>query len=121
MEAIYRKPAYQLAKLIRNRELWPTQLMAETLGRIDALNPKLNAFVALRSEEAMAEARALGKRLADGEDPGPLAGIPIGVKDLEDVKGMATTFGFGSLCPKSCDSGFHSGFKTQGRRGHCGG
>ncbi len=93
MEAIFKKPAHELARLIRAGELLPTQLITETIARIEAVNPKLNAFVALRLDEAMAEARALEKRLADGENPGALAGIPIGVKDLEDVEGMVTTFG----------------------------
>jgi aspartyl-tRNA(Asn)/glutamyl-tRNA(Gln) amidotransferase subunit A len=93
METIYKKPAHELAKLIQAKELSPTQLMAATLERIDAVNPQLNAFVALRPDEAMAEARAVEKRLAEGKTLGPLAGIPIGVKDLEDVQGMATTFG----------------------------
>jgi len=93
MEAIYKKPAYELAKLIQAKELSPTQLMSATLERIEAVNPQLNAFVALRPDEAMAEAKVLEKRIKDGDTPGPLAGIPIGVKDLEDVKGMATTFG----------------------------
>lgn len=92
-DIIYKKPAYELTRLIQAKELSPTQLMAETLERIEAVNPKLNAFVALRSDEAMDEARALEKRINDGDTMGPLAGIPIGVKDLEDVQGMSTTFG----------------------------
>jgi aspartyl-tRNA(Asn)/glutamyl-tRNA(Gln) amidotransferase subunit A len=67
--------------------------MEATLERIDAVNPLINAFVSLRSEEAIQEAREITESLASGAVPGPLVGIPIGVKDLEDVKGMVTSFG----------------------------
>lgn len=87
------KSAVHLAKLIRSKELSPVELMEETLKRIDEVNPQLNAFVTLRAEEALEEAKAMTERISSGEDPGPLAGIPIGVKDLEDVKGMVTSFG----------------------------
>ena len=67
--------------------------MDETLKAVDRLNPELNAFVALRGEEAWREAEAVAAAINDGKDPGPLAGVPIGVKDLEDVAGMVTSFG----------------------------
>jgi aspartyl-tRNA(Asn)/glutamyl-tRNA(Gln) amidotransferase subunit A len=86
-------PAHALAAAVRRRELSPLTLMEATLARIERLNPALNAFVALRAEAALTEARALGERIARGEDPGPLAGIPFGVKDLEDVAGLPTTHG----------------------------
>jgi Asp-tRNA(Asn)/Glu-tRNA(Gln) amidotransferase A subunit family amidase len=86
-------PAHELAAMIRRRELKPSELMATTIARIERLNPKLNAFCAMRSDLAMAEARAMDERIARGEDVGPLAGLPLGVKDLEGVAGMATTFG----------------------------
>jgi aspartyl-tRNA(Asn)/glutamyl-tRNA(Gln) amidotransferase subunit A len=86
-------PAYVLAAAIRRRELSPVELMDATLARIGRVNPALNAFVALRADEARAEARAMADRIARGEDPGPLAGIPFGVKDLEDLTGLPTTYG----------------------------
>ena len=67
--------------------------MESTIRRIEALNPSINAFVTLRAEKAMDEANAMAERMGKGEDPGPLAGIPIGVKDLEDVEDMITSFG----------------------------
>jgi Asp-tRNA(Asn)/Glu-tRNA(Gln) amidotransferase A subunit family amidase len=86
-------PAHELAAAIRLRKLSPVELMEATLHRIDALNPKLNAFVVLRAEQALAEARALGERIARGDDPGPLAGLPLAVKDEENVAGLPTTLG----------------------------
>ncbi|MGH8014405.1 MAG: amidase [Candidatus Binataceae bacterium] len=87
------KSAFDLAAMIRRRELKVSELMEATIARIEALNPKFNAFCALRADEAMAEARALDERIAHGEAPGALAGLPLGVKDLEGVAGMKTTFG----------------------------
>jgi Asp-tRNA(Asn)/Glu-tRNA(Gln) amidotransferase A subunit family amidase len=87
------KPAYELAAMIRRGELKPSELMAATIRRIEQTNPKLNAFVTLRTDAAMAEARALDEKIARGEDVGPLAGLPLGVKDLEDAAGLATTHG----------------------------
>src|SRR5205814_8663456 len=86
-------PAHVLAEAVRRRELSPVAVVEGALGRIERLNPALNAFVALRADAALAEARALEGRLARGEDPGPLAGVPFGVKDLENLAGLPTTHG----------------------------
>lgn len=70
------------------------QLMSSTLARIRAHNPRLNAFVALADEaELMQAARRMDARIAAGEEVGPLAGVPVAVKDLEDAAGLPTTFG----------------------------
>ena len=87
------KSACELTALIRKRELKPSEAVAHALARVEALNGKLNAFCAMRAERAMAEARAMDERVARREEVGALAGVPIGVKDLEEVAGMATTFG----------------------------
>src|SRR5438552_7623468 len=93
MAALAFEPAHARAAAIRRGGLAAVELMEATLERISRLNPTLNAFVALRAEEALADARALGERIARGDDPGPLAGLPFGVKDLEDVAGLPTTYG----------------------------
>ncbi|MBM3139385.1 MAG: amidase [Chloroflexi bacterium] len=85
--------AEELAALVRRRALSPRELMAHTLDRIEALNPRLNAFVELNPERALAEASAQSERIARGEDLGPLGGLPFGVKDLEDVGGLVTSHG----------------------------
>src|SRR5262249_41845315 len=70
------------------------ELMRMTLERIDAVNPRLNAFVSLRpAEQSLAAAERIAERLAHGEDVGPLAGLPLGVKDLEDTIGLPNTHG----------------------------
>src|SRR3990172_693282 len=59
VEELCRKSAFELAALIRAREVKPSELMKATLARIESVNPKVNAFCALRADEAMAEAGAL--------------------------------------------------------------
>jgi aspartyl-tRNA(Asn)/glutamyl-tRNA(Gln) amidotransferase subunit A len=87
------KPAHELAAMIKRRELKPSELMDATLRRIEQVNSRLNAIVAIRAEQAMEEARALDEKIARREDLGTLAGLPLGVKDLEDAAGLRTTFG----------------------------
>ncbi|HYD49204.1 MAG TPA: amidase [Terriglobales bacterium] len=87
------KTLIELSDEIRARRLSPVELMQATLQRIGERNPHLNAVVALREEEVLLqEARAAEDRTARGEAR-PLEGIPLGVKDLDDVEGMVTTHG----------------------------
>jgi aspartyl-tRNA(Asn)/glutamyl-tRNA(Gln) amidotransferase subunit A len=86
-------PAHAVAAAVRRRELSPLEVVDAALARITAGDREINAFCALRADEARAEARALERRLARGEDPGPLAGVPFGVKDEQDIAGIATTYG----------------------------
>ena len=83
----------ELKALLESGELSASALMESTLERIHSTHDALNAVVSLRPpEELAAEALEADRRLAEGE-AGPLEGIPLGVKDLEDVEGMITTFG----------------------------
>lgn len=68
-------------------------MVEASLARIASDDPGLNSVVALRADDARAEARDLDLRIAAGGRPGPLAGVPVLVKDLEDVAGMRTTQG----------------------------
>jgi len=87
-------PAHVQAARLRSRELSPVELMRATLERIEAINPRLNAFVSMRpTEELLADARAVEARFTRREDAGPLAGLPLGVKDLEDTVGLPNTHG----------------------------
>jgi aspartyl-tRNA(Asn)/glutamyl-tRNA(Gln) amidotransferase subunit A len=65
--------------------------VSETLARIAALNPALNAFITVFEDEAMQQARTLDGELKQGRSRGPLHGRTISVKDLIDVKGVPTT------------------------------
>ncbi|MCL2394504.1 MAG: amidase family protein [Acidimicrobiaceae bacterium] len=82
-----------LAGSVRRGERSARELVAHALDRIESLNPKLHAFVAYDGDRAMERARAIDDAVARGEDPGPLAGLPLGVKDLEDAAGYVTTRG----------------------------
>ncbi|MDP9118687.1 MAG: amidase, partial [Actinomycetota bacterium] len=68
------------------------ELVRLSLERIERLNPPLNAVISVR-ERAVDEARELDEQISAGDDPGPLAGIPLLVKDMEDVEGVPTTYG----------------------------
>lgn len=68
-------------------------MVAAALDRIEASQPVLNAYVTVRGDAALAEARALDARAAGGEAPGPLAGLPVAVKDNIDTAGTRTTVG----------------------------
>lgn len=81
-----------LARMIRAREVSCRELVERSLALVEA-GSGLGAVVALRAEQALAEAAAADRLLAAGEPPGPLTGLPVLVKDLEDVAGMVTTQG----------------------------
>jgi Asp-tRNA(Asn)/Glu-tRNA(Gln) amidotransferase A subunit family amidase len=78
---------------VASRHLSAEEVVRKSLERIERLNPALNAVVALRAEAAIAEAKAMDGRKQSASELGPLAGVPLLVKDLEDVAGMRTTQG----------------------------
>ena len=82
-----------LAELVRSRELEPRELVELCLGRIEALNPLLNAFRTTMPEQALAAADAAT------EADGPLAGVPIAIKDDTPVAGQVCTHGSRSQGP----------------------
>ncbi|HET6949335.1 MAG TPA: amidase [Acidimicrobiales bacterium] len=83
----------ELADQVSDQRLSAREVVGAALDRIVALDGTLGAFVALDGEAALAEAAALDERIAAGEDVGPLAGVPLAVKDMEDVAGYVTTRG----------------------------
>jgi amidase len=84
--------AAELRRRIAAREASVTDVVGACLARVQLHNGRLNAIVT-DNPRAMDEARDLDRRLARGEDPGLLCGIPVGIKDVTPVKGMRTTFG----------------------------
>jgi Asp-tRNA(Asn)/Glu-tRNA(Gln) amidotransferase A subunit family amidase len=86
-------PAHELARRIRGRELSAREVVAASFDRIGRLDDTLHAFAALRVREALAEADAVDTALGRGESVGPLAGVPFGVKDEQDLAGLPTTYG----------------------------
>ena len=93
MTDIWRLSASQLADLIRQRKLSATEAAQAALARLDAVNPQLNAVVDWRPGEVLQRAGAIDAALARGEDPGPLAGVPVTVKVNIDQAGFATSNG----------------------------
>lgn len=83
----------ELVCRIKERELSAAEVTDAALERIERLNPRLNAFVAVDADAAQAQAAAIDRALDSGTDPGPLAGVPVGVKDLADAAGFRTTRG----------------------------
>ncbi len=80
-----------LAGLIRSKRLSPVELTRSCIARVKALDGQLNSFILLLEEQAMAEARAAEAEIAAGRYRGPLHGIPIGLKDIYNTAGIATT------------------------------
>jgi aspartyl-tRNA(Asn)/glutamyl-tRNA(Gln) amidotransferase subunit A len=85
--------ACETADLVRRGKLSAREATKAALERVEATNAALNAFVYLDPDGALRQADAIDEAVARGEDPGLLAGVPIGVKDLEPVAGMPHTFG----------------------------
>ena len=83
----------ELAAQVRGSVLSARELVEHALERIERLDGDINAFTAVDGDAALVAAGAVDERVATGEDVGPLAGIPIGVKDLEDAAGFVTTHG----------------------------
>ena len=86
-------PATKLAELIRTKRLSPVEAMEAILGRIAAVNPRVNAFAHLAADRAMDQARAAEAALLGGGPIGPLHGVPVTIKDLAITKDMPTQFG----------------------------
>ena len=86
-------PVTQLARWIETRKLTSERLTRIYLDRIDRFDPKLRCVITRVGDAAVARARAADSEIAAGRYRGPLHGIPYGVKDLMDTKGIATTYG----------------------------
>ena len=85
--------ACELGRMIRAGDISPVELVAGALERIHRLDGRVNAFIRVLDESAMAQAEAAQREIMRGEWRGPLHGIPVAIKDLIDVKGVATTAG----------------------------
>jgi Asp-tRNA(Asn)/Glu-tRNA(Gln) amidotransferase A subunit family amidase len=86
-------PVTQLAPLIRSRAVSSTDLTKMYLARMKAWGPKLLCLVTLTEDLALEQAAAADAEIRTGRYRGPLHGIPYGVKDLFDTKGILTTWG----------------------------
>ena len=81
------------AKKIAAKQLSPVELTRNTLARIEALNPKVGAFITVSADQAMDAARKAEQEIMQGKYRGPLHGIPFGAKDTYYSQGIRTTAG----------------------------
>src|SRR5688500_14704127 len=86
-------PLRELAASVKARAVSADALVSDALGRIQRLDGPVNAVVRTRGDGAFADAATVAARIEAGDDPGPLAGLPLLVKDNEDAAGLPTTFG----------------------------
>ncbi|MBC7970579.1 MAG: AtzE family amidohydrolase [Verrucomicrobia bacterium] len=85
--------ASSIAASVRSQDISARSMAEAALARIADQNPTLNCFTSVIAEQALQDADAVDRAIADGKDPGLLAGVPFGVKDLFDVAGLTTLAG----------------------------
>jgi aspartyl-tRNA(Asn)/glutamyl-tRNA(Gln) amidotransferase subunit A len=84
-----------VGRALRAGETTCVEVLGKCFDRIEEWEPRLRAWVRVDREGALEQARALDEELAAGKDRGPLHGIPIGIKDIIDVRGLPTAAGYG--------------------------
>jgi amidase len=85
--------AVQLRRMIGAKEISPVELLESCLARIERVNPALNAVTAMCIDRAKDEAKTAERAVMAGDSLGPLHGLPIGIKDLNETGGLRTTWG----------------------------
>src|SRR5438270_3906588 len=91
-DLLYR-PATELVSRIRKREVSPVEVLNAVLERAEQLQPRLYAFMTLDADGARETAKRAEAQVLRGEELGPLHGLPVSVKDLEQTAGLRTTYG----------------------------
>ncbi|QQJ99058.1 amidase family protein [Burkholderia ambifaria] len=92
-QQLWQLSATEIAKRVRQREVSAREVADATLARLDAVNPAINAVVEHRPDDVRRQADEVDRAIARGDDPGPLAGVPVTVKINVDVAAFATTNG----------------------------
>ena len=91
MEHLNEMTAHELAPRIKSGEVRAEEVARDVLRLIEEKDPAINAYLAVQPEAVIADAREVDRRVASGEDTGPLAGVPIAIKDAICTKGLETT------------------------------
>ncbi|TAE61363.1 MAG: amidase [Nostocales cyanobacterium] len=120
------KPALELAKLIKNREISPLELVEVYLERISRFNPQLGSYFTVTADLAIADAKAKTELLTTTTEIPPFFGVPISIKDLTPVAGIPCTYGNPALINNipEYDSGVvmkikQAGFTILGKTATC--
>jgi aspartyl-tRNA(Asn)/glutamyl-tRNA(Gln) amidotransferase subunit A len=92
MDIIY-TDATEIRELIKRKELSAVEATEAYLARIQAVDPKVHAYINVATDLARARAVDIDARLASGQDAGPFAGVPIAIKDVLSTRGLTTTCG----------------------------
>jgi amidase len=90
---LFYKPAYEIAGIVKNKKISPVEVVNTFLERIEKINPLINAYCTVAGEQALQAARELETKINNGQPAGPLAGVPVSIKDVTLTKGIRTTFG----------------------------
>jgi len=91
--ALVELPAVDVIAAFKNGSLTPRDYLTACLANISRLNPAINALTVIDAERAVPEAAQATRRWQNGTPMGPLDGLPIGIKDLQETRGLLTTFG----------------------------
>lgn len=86
-------PIGTITAAIRSGATTATDVVGEAIDRAERSQPVINAFTSIDRVGALERAASIDRRLGEGDDPGPLAGVPLGLKDLIDQQGIPTTNG----------------------------
>ncbi len=90
---LWRLSASETAWLVKRKRISATDVARSVLQRLEQVNPAINAIVEHRPDDVLAQAARIDARIAQGEDPGVLAGVPVTTKVIADQQGYATTNG----------------------------
>lgn len=104
---IHHEDALAIARDVKDRRRSAKEVTLAALARIEALDPALNCFTKVMRVDAVVQAEDVDRRIAAGETPGPLAGVPFAVKNLFDIEGVTTLAGSkiqAEKPPAACDA-----------------
>ncbi len=90
---IWKLSAVEIARRVRNKEIRAVEVAESALSRIESVDPILHAFCTTAADLARSMAAKVDDMVASGRDPGPLAGVPVGIKDLVATKDVRTVCG----------------------------
>ena len=83
----------ELAEAYKSRKLSPVEVTRQVLDRIERLDPSLHSYVTVTGDIAIEQARKAEEEIGRGAIRGPMHGVPVGIKDLCETKGVKTTWG----------------------------